>query len=114
MTCSTRRRWTAGHRNAKRDFRRGNNSSVPLRLHVDLLPFEGGTLVEREQLEEEFYLQPAPVKAERLEQHEQHNDHPVDGAFEAVRGSKRGDVILNVPRPLSARAKRRGDAGNDT
>src|SRR5258708_10265790 len=85
------------------DFRRGNSSSVPLRLHIDLLPLEGGALVEREQLEEEFYLQPAPVKAARLEQHEQHDDHAADRALHALCGTKRRDLIINMPPPRAAR-----------
>ena len=67
-----------------RGSRRGNSSSLPLRLHVDLLPLEGGALVEREQLEEELDLQPAAVDAERLEQDEQHDDQAEDRAFQPV------------------------------
>src|SRR5258708_6874052 len=95
-----------------RGFRRGNSSPVALRFHVDLLPFEGGALVERKQLEEEFYLQPTPVKAERLEQDKEDDDHPVDRAFQAVGGSKRGDAVLNMRRTFTSRAERRGDAGH--
>src|SRR6185369_8124123 len=88
-------------------------SSVPLRLHVDFLSLEGGALVEREQLEEELYLQPAPVQAERLEQNEQHDDHPVDRALQSVGGGNGGDFALNVRNRRLARAERGGQPRDD-
>src|SRR6266436_2878306 len=95
-------------------FRRGNSSSVPLRFYIDLLPLEGGALVEREQLEEQLDLQPAAVQAERLEQHEQHDDDAVDRALQAVGGGKRGDTVLDMRGALVAGAEGRGNAGDDT
>src|SRR5471032_3362720 len=85
------------------------SSSVALRLHVGLLPLEGRLLVEREELEEELDLEPAPVEPVGLEQDEHHDDEAVDRALQSRRRTDAARHLLDAGGFVGGGADHEGD-----